>query len=378
MLGKSVDRDRAGPEARPRHPPGQDRGGTRPPSSSSRTIRRPRKNSTWPRRRSRTKIGSPRWPWPTTVDWRRSFESSSRREARSPGEGPGENAKLVELQREKGKLELKSELDSVYKTPQGELSKKYSISLYAAIAGWAVAVLASLGLVVDVALEDPRKTRCLREPARSRSRSRGKARTAPLVRGASSSDSLRYCVRSSWSRSSAESPVLPRFGAPGSRRPKVRSPIDRRTGSRCRPRAPGPSGSMRPASRSGSSAGLGAWRCPALILLTGLSARIRAFAAGRGRPWLVEVRLYAVLFLAVEFLLNLPFRYYAGFVRPHEYGLSVQPVGRWLGDALKGLASRWSARSCSSGFPTGSWPGALDDGGSSWACSPCPSPASRP
>jgi proteasome lid subunit RPN8/RPN11 len=41
---------------------------------------------------------------------------------------------------------LKAELDLVYKTPRGELSWKYSASLYAAIAGWVVAVLASLGL----------------------------------------------------------------------------------------------------------------------------------------------------------------------------------------------------------------------------------------
>jgi Zn-dependent protease with chaperone function len=77
---------------------------------------------------------------------------------------------------------------------------------------------------------------------------------------------------------------------------------------------------------------------PALFLVTGLSARIRRFAAGQGRPWLAEVAMYAVVFLAIEFLLNLPLRYSIGFVRLHEYGLSVQPLGRWLGDALKGLA----------------------------------------
>ena len=76
---------------------------------------------------------------------------------------------------------------------------------------------------------------------------------------------------------------------------------------------------------------------PALFLVTGLSARIRRFASGRGRPWLVEVATYAVAFLAIEFLLTLPLRYYAGFVRLHAYGLSVQTFGRWLGDALKGL-----------------------------------------
>jgi STE24 endopeptidase len=77
---------------------------------------------------------------------------------------------------------------------------------------------------------------------------------------------------------------------------------------------------------------------PALILFSGLSSRLRTFASRLGRPWIVGVAAYAVLFLLVDFLLNLPLRYYAGFVRPHEYGLSVQPFGRWLGDALKGLA----------------------------------------
>jgi STE24 endopeptidase len=77
---------------------------------------------------------------------------------------------------------------------------------------------------------------------------------------------------------------------------------------------------------------------PALILVSGLSSRIRTFAAGQSRPWLVGVASYAVLFLAVDFLLNLPLRYYAGFVRPHEYGLSHQPLARWLGDSFKGLA----------------------------------------
>jgi STE24 endopeptidase len=76
---------------------------------------------------------------------------------------------------------------------------------------------------------------------------------------------------------------------------------------------------------------------PALILLSGLSSRIRTFAAGTRRPWIVGVAIYAVLFLGVEFLLNFPLRYYAGFARQHEYGLSVQSFGRWLGDALKGL-----------------------------------------
>ena len=55
---------------------------------------------------------------------------------------------LDRYETEKQKVnELSDELAAVYKTTQGELSKKYSYSLYAAIAGWIVAVLASLGLL---------------------------------------------------------------------------------------------------------------------------------------------------------------------------------------------------------------------------------------
>jgi STE24 endopeptidase len=77
---------------------------------------------------------------------------------------------------------------------------------------------------------------------------------------------------------------------------------------------------------------------PLLILWSGLSSRIRRFASSQGRPWVVTIAIYAVLFLSLEFLLNLPYRYYMGFVRLHEYGLSVQSFGRWLSDSLKGLA----------------------------------------
>jgi STE24 endopeptidase len=77
---------------------------------------------------------------------------------------------------------------------------------------------------------------------------------------------------------------------------------------------------------------------PLVILGSGLSSRIRRFASSKGRSWVVTIAIYAVLFLSLEFLLNLPYRYYMGFVRLHEYGLSVQSSGRWLADSLKGLA----------------------------------------
>jgi STE24 endopeptidase len=78
---------------------------------------------------------------------------------------------------------------------------------------------------------------------------------------------------------------------------------------------------------------------PAALLFTGVSARMRAFAArlGRGR-WLPTVGIYGALFMVVMSLLYLPLAWYAGFVRQHAYGLSTQSAGQWLGDWAKGVA----------------------------------------
>jgi Zn-dependent protease with chaperone function len=115
---------------------------------------------------------------------------------------------------------------------------------------------------------------------------------------------------------------------------------------------------------------------PALILFTGLSGRMRdlarqvvrvsriSFLGGRGRghprgegpcaPGLEDtapatgtlkreaqgyptVALYVVLYLALTFLADLPLRYFAGFIRQHEYGLSNQPLAKWFGDSVKSL-----------------------------------------
>ena len=76
---------------------------------------------------------------------------------------------------------------------------------------------------------------------------------------------------------------------------------------------------------------------PAVLLLTGFSARLRALAArlGRGR-WLPTVALYGAAFTIVLSLAYLPFAWYVGFVRQHAYGLSNQTAGQWLGDWVKG------------------------------------------
>lgn len=77
---------------------------------------------------------------------------------------------------------------------------------------------------------------------------------------------------------------------------------------------------------------------PALILSTGLSARIRNGAQWVGRRWLLTVAVYALIFVLVMSLLTLPLAYYGGYLREQAYGLSNQTLGRWFGDWLKGVA----------------------------------------
>jgi Zn-dependent protease with chaperone function len=78
---------------------------------------------------------------------------------------------------------------------------------------------------------------------------------------------------------------------------------------------------------------------PSLLLFSGLSARMRTFAAGLGRgrayPTLI---IYLALLSGLLFLVQLPLSYYVGYVREHAYGLSAQRLSKWAGDELKGLA----------------------------------------
>ena len=76
---------------------------------------------------------------------------------------------------------------------------------------------------------------------------------------------------------------------------------------------------------------------PAAFLFTGFSARVRDWARAIGRWWWPTIGVYLVMFLAITFLLNFPLDYYQGFLRPHEYGLSNQDFGKWLGDSVTSL-----------------------------------------
>ena len=76
---------------------------------------------------------------------------------------------------------------------------------------------------------------------------------------------------------------------------------------------------------------------PGVILFTGFSAWLRDRAQRIGRNWYFTIAVYFAMFLAVTFIVDLPLSYFAGFVRPHAYGLSNQTFSKWAGDELKEL-----------------------------------------
>ncbi|XOQ17302.1 MAG: Zn-dependent protease with chaperone function [Sporanaerobacter sp.] len=68
---------------------------------------------------------------------------------------------------------------------------------------------------------------------------------------------------------------------------------------------------------------------PLLILTTGLSSKIKAFAENRTNNRFYIILIYLVLYILIDFILTLPIRYYSGFVIKHRFGLSNQSIGRW-------------------------------------------------
>lgn len=90
---------------------------------------------------------------------------------------------------------------------------------------------------------------------------------------------------------------------------------------------------------------------PLVLLFTGASARLRGLATRVGKVWFVTVGVYVVLFLMIVYLAELPLRYYSGFVRQHEYGLSRQTLGKWLGDSVKALGVEMLVGACLAWVP---------------------------
>jgi Zn-dependent protease with chaperone function len=77
---------------------------------------------------------------------------------------------------------------------------------------------------------------------------------------------------------------------------------------------------------------------PAVVLLTGFSARMRNWAVRVSRKRVLTIAVYFAIFSIVMFVIDLPRAYYEEFVREHAYGLSNQTFSKWFGDSLKGLA----------------------------------------
>lgn len=75
-----------------------------------------------------------------------------------------------------------------------------------------------------------------------------------------------------------------------------------------------------------------------LVLMTGISTRLRDAAAGMTRRPFLLAMIYVALLTLVTTVLELPLAYYAGFTVPHQFSLSNQSLGEWLIDEAKGLA----------------------------------------
>lgn len=74
-----------------------------------------------------------------------------------------------------------------------------------------------------------------------------------------------------------------------------------------------------------------------LLLGTRLSARMRDFAERITRFRWLQTAIYTVQYILLTTLLTLPWNIYEGFVREHQYGLSTQNLGQWMGDQAKAL-----------------------------------------
>jgi STE24 endopeptidase len=74
-----------------------------------------------------------------------------------------------------------------------------------------------------------------------------------------------------------------------------------------------------------------------LFLGTGLSVRMRNLAERiTSMKWL-QTGIYAVEYLLLGTLFNLPWDIYEGYVREHQYGMSNQDMAAFLGDQFKAL-----------------------------------------
>jgi STE24 endopeptidase len=75
-----------------------------------------------------------------------------------------------------------------------------------------------------------------------------------------------------------------------------------------------------------------------LILAAGWSVRFRDVAQRATKRWFVAAMLYFVFFTLALTAIQFPLSFYAGFVVPHQFDLTEQSFGAWLGDFDKAVA----------------------------------------
>jgi STE24 endopeptidase len=79
------------------------------------------------------------------------------------------------------------------------------------------------------------------------------------------------------------------------------------------------------------------WLIPLILLFTGWSCKLGAFAEKWGKRWFFGIALYLIFFIAIYQFAFFPFDYYTDYVREHAYGLSTQTFSRWFTNDLIGV-----------------------------------------
>ncbi len=74
-----------------------------------------------------------------------------------------------------------------------------------------------------------------------------------------------------------------------------------------------------------------------LLLGTGISAKMRDFSTRVFKKRPLQVALYSVCYLVVLTLIMLPWNFYEGFLREHQYHMSNLTAGAWFGEQAKSL-----------------------------------------
>lgn len=67
-----------------------------------------------------------------------------------------------------------------------------------------------------------------------------------------------------------------------------------------------------------------------LFLFHGFTAKLEKASKAIGRVWFFQIIVYLILFISIYTALSFPIDYYAGYIRPHDYGLSTQSHQKWF------------------------------------------------